>query len=165
MSEPTRTDAARRLTDLIEGIDFCMLTTVGADGSLRSRPLSTQDAECDGTLWFFINDDSSKVGEIQRESHVNVSYANPSKQRYVSVSGRATLVRDREKMKQYWKPILKAWFPDGLDDPHLALLKVDAEKAEYWDSPSSVVMHVIGFVKAMATGKEYEPGENVKVNL
>jgi hypothetical protein len=63
------------------------------------------------------------------------------------------------------EPLLKAWFPDGLDDPALALLRVDIEKAEYWDSPSSTVVHLVGFVKALATGKTYEPGEHEKVTL
>jgi general stress protein 26 len=165
MADQTPDANARKLSELIKDIDFCMLTTVSPDGSLRSRPLSTQDAEFDGTLWFFIKDDSGKVDEIQKDSRVNCSYAHPGKQHYVSVSGRASLVKDKRKMKEYWKPVLKAWFPDGLDDPHLALLKVDADKAEYWDSPSSTVMHLVGFVKALATGKEYEPGDNVKVKL
>ena len=164
-SPQTHEESVRKVAELVEGIDFCMLTTITSDGSLRSRPLSTQGAEFDGTIWFFIRDDSAKVGEIARDSRVNLSYANPGKQRYVSLSGRASLVRDKDKMKEFWNPILKAWFPEGLDDPHLALLKVDAEKAEYWDSPSSTVMHVVGFVKALATGTEYEPGENKKVKL
>jgi general stress protein 26 len=161
----TTTDDVKKLARLIEGIDFAMLTTVCEDGSLRSRPMSTQQAEFDGTLWFFTRDDTAKVGEIERDRQVNVSYAKPGDQKYVSVSGRATLLRDRAKIKELWNPAHKAWFPDGPDDPHLALLRVDVDKAEYWDSPSSTVMHVIGFVKALATGAEFHPGENKKLDL
>ena len=105
------------------------------------------------------------MGEIERDHHVNVSYARPEDQRYVSLSGTARLVRDREKIKELWNPALKAWFPQGMDDPEIALIKVRVEQAEYWDSPSSAMAHVAGYVKAVATGQPYRPGENEKVNL
>lgn len=155
----------KKLGELIQGIDFAMLTTVDEDGTLRSRPMGTQEIEFDGDLWFFTRDDSEKVQEIKQEEQVNLAYADPSHNRYVSVSGWAELVRDRQKIEELWKPIYKAWFPDGLDDPNLALLKVHVEKAEYWDAPNSVVVQLVGFVKALATGKEYEGGENKKINL
>jgi general stress protein 26 len=116
-------------------------------------------------LWFFTRDDSAKVGEINGDSRVNVSYAKPSDQTYVSVSGRATMVRDQAKIEELWNPLHEAWFPGGMYDRHLALLRVDVDKAEYWDSASSTVLHVIGIVKVLATGKEYEPGENKKLDL
>ncbi|WP_231510307.1 pyridoxamine 5'-phosphate oxidase family protein [Fischerella sp. PCC 9605] len=72
--------------------------------------------------------------EINRNHHVNVSYAAPDKQRYVSLCGTAELVRDRQKLEELWQPQLKAWFPKGIDEPDIALLKVSVEKAEYWDS-------------------------------
>ena len=155
----------RKLDEMIKDIDFAMLTTVAEDGSLHSRPMSTQRAEFDGNLWFFTQASAPKVGEIEHEQRVNVSYAKPESQRYVSVSGRATVVRDRAKIKELWSPELKAWFPGGADDPDLALLKVAVERAEYWDSPSSAVAHAISFVKAMVTGQPADPGENEKIEL
>jgi general stress protein 26 len=68
-------------------------------------------------------------------------------------------------MEELWNPILKAWFPKGLDDPSICLLKVDVEQAEYWDSPSSTLVQVVGFVKAMVTGQRADGGENEKINL
>jgi general stress protein 26 len=70
------------------------------------------------------------------------------------------MVRDKQKAEELWNPAYKAWFPKGLDDPDLALLKVSATQAEYWDSSSSAVVHLVGFVKALATGERYHPGEN-----
>ncbi|HVG28175.1 MAG TPA: pyridoxamine 5'-phosphate oxidase family protein [Pyrinomonadaceae bacterium] len=160
-----RGEHIRKLAEMIREIDFAMLTTAEEDGSLRSRPMSTQRREFDGDLWFFTRASAPKVGEIEREHQVNVSYAAPQDQRYVSVSGRATVVRDRAKIEELWSPELKAWFPGGLDDPDIALLRVAVERAEYWDSPSSAVMHAVGLVKAVATGQTYEPGENEKLDL
>ncbi|HEX6901633.1 MAG TPA: pyridoxamine 5'-phosphate oxidase family protein [Thermoanaerobaculia bacterium] len=155
-----------KIRDLIKGISFAMLTTVDEDGSLRSRPMQTQDTEFDGELWFFTGASSHKVDEVQRDRRVNLSYADPDDNRYVSLSGTAALVRDRAKMKELWKPVLKAWFPGGLEDPELALLRVKVEKAEYWDSPSSKMVQLAGFLKAIATGKRLEyAGENEKLEL
>ena len=166
MASQTGRDAAvQKLGAMIKDIKIAMLTTVDADGSLRSRPMATQSTDFDGDLWFFTRADSPKVDEVRRDEAVNLSYAAPAKQRYVSISGTARLVRDRAKAEELWNPLLKAWFPQGLDDPDLALLKVAVEKAEYWDSPSSTMVHLVGFVKALATGQPYKPGENEKIDL
>ena len=134
MSEPTtRTEQIEKLRALVKDIDFCMLTTADQDGTLRSRPMSTQQAEFDGDLWFFTAANTAKVEEVQRDHHVNVSYSDPEKNCYVSVSGTAQVMRDQAKINELWSPVLRAWFPKGPDDPNLALLKVTVNQAEYWD--------------------------------
>jgi general stress protein 26 len=155
-----------KIHDLIKGIRFAMLTTVDTDGSLRSRPMATQEAELDGELWFFTGASSPKVNEVERDHRVNLSYAAPDDNTYVSISGTARLVRDKAKAKELWNPALKAWFPEGLDDPDLALLRVKVEKAEYWDSPSSKMVQLYGLAKAVLTGKRADDvGENEKIDL
>jgi general stress protein 26 len=143
----------KKLGELIKDIKFAMLTTVEPDGSLHSRPMATQEVDFDGDLWFFTGASTAKVDEVRHDQHVNVSYAEPGDNTFVSVSGKATVVRDRAKAKELWNPVYKAWFPKGLDDPDLALLKVSVEKAEFWDSPSSKVVQLLGFAKAIATGE------------
>lgn len=168
MADKRPADEARaKLADLIKGIQFAMMTTVDdpATGSLRSRPMTTQEMKDDGLLWFFTPEHSAKVDEVNREHHVNLSYADPDSNRYVSISGRATLVRDRKKNEELWNPMLKAWFPKGLDDPELSLLRVEIDAAEYWDSPSSKVAQLIGFAKAIVTGTPYSGGEHEKVDI
>lgn len=160
----THTEAIEKLRDLIKDIDFCMLTTVDEDGTLRSRPMSTQDAEFDGDLWFFTYDSSPKAQEVRHERQVNVSYADIGAQTYISVSGTATLVRDRAKMEQYWSPEYKAYFPDGLETPDLALMKVHVQKAEYWESDGRVAT-LLQIAKAALTGTEFEGGDNQKLTL
>jgi general stress protein 26 len=153
------------LIDKIKDIDFAMMTTIDDDGSLRSRPMSTQEVGKDGYIWFFTGYESGKSHEIKHDSHVNLSYAKPSDNMYVSVSGRATLTKDRAKIDELWSPVLKAWFPGGKDDPNIGLIKVKIDKAEYWDSPNSTVVQLYGFVKAAITGESADPGENKKINL
>ncbi|MBN1208234.1 MAG: pyridoxamine 5'-phosphate oxidase family protein [Myxococcaceae bacterium] len=163
--EGSRKDAITHLGELIRGIQVAMMTTVEADGSLRSRPMWTHDRDFDGELWFFTREHSAKVGELEHDQRVNLSYAEPSKDRFVSVSGRCRLVVDKEKTRKLWQPTLKAWFPKGVDDPELALLCVKVEKAEYWDTPSSRMVQLVGLVKAALTGETYAPGENEKVSV
>jgi len=155
----------KKLKEMIKDIDLCMLTTVDESNDLHSRPMSlNSDVDENGDLWFFTSSNSHKAGEIERTPNVNVSFIDTRKQHYVSISGMAELVRDKQKIKELWKPVLKAWFPDGPDQPDVALLKVNVRKAEYWDGPSSTIAQAISFVSAIVTGKQVELGENKKLN-
>lgn len=168
MSEKAKTQQEQlaKINELIKDIETAMLVTMDeTDGSLRSRPMQTQNREFDGRIWFFTKASAPKVDEVEREHHVNVAYSAPDKQRYVSISGTARVVRGRAKIDEFWSPELKAWFPGGKDDADIALLCIDATKAEYWDTQSSAIVHLVGLAKAIATGESYQPGENEKVNL
>ena len=161
-----REDNLQKLREMVKEIDFCMLTTVDENGDLHSRPMSVNgDIDRDGDLWFFTNVSSHKVSEISRSPKVNVSFADPDNQHYVSISGKAELVRDRNKIEELWKPEFKMWFPEGKDDPQIALLRVNLEKAEYWDSPSSTIGYVLSFVSSLVTGREADYGENKKLEF
>ncbi|MBC7797852.1 MAG: pyridoxamine 5'-phosphate oxidase family protein [Pyrinomonadaceae bacterium] len=165
MANENREETLKKLNELVKDINFAMLTTAESDGTLRSRPMATQKAEFDGDLYFFTNEKSPKVDEIEKEHQVNVSYSKPEKQTYISMSGAAQIIRDRAKIEELWTPDLKAWFPKGLEDPNIALLKINVSQAEYWDNPNSTVVYLIGMAKAIATGETYKPGENEKINL
>lgn len=167
MTEPkTREEQIQKLRDMVKAIDIAMLTTVNEDGSLHSRPMSCNgEIEPSGDIWFFTYASSHKVTEVEQQQQVNVSFADPHKQRYVSMSGSAQLVRDHQKLAELWQPQLKAWFPKELNEPDIALLKVKVDKAEYWDAPSSFVAHTISLLKAVTTGESANVAENEKLNL
>jgi general stress protein 26 len=152
-----------KVDELIRDIPVAMLTTADDDGSLRSRPMAARQAAFDGNLWFFTRADAPKVDELQQHPQVNVSFADPERQYYVSVSGTATLVHDRQKMEELWSPRLRTWFPQGLEGPNLALLQVHADTVEYWDAPSSTMVQLLGVVKATLTGESPQPGEHAKL--
>ena len=161
-----REDDLQKVRELVKDIDFCMLTTVDENGDLHSRPMSVNgDIDPDGDLWFFTAASSHKVSEIDKQPKVNVNFADPENQNYVSITGTAQLVRDRKKIEELWKPEFKMWFPEGKDDPDIALLRINLEKAEYWDSPSSTVGFALRFVSSLVTGKEAEYGENKKLDF
>jgi len=159
-----RNESIEKLKGFLEGIDFAMLTTF-ADGKLHSRPMSTQELDENGDLWFFTSDDSRKIEEIERDNRINVAYSDPDGNTYVSVFGTAEVIEDRAKIEELWSPIYKAWFPEGINDPKVCLLRVSVEDAEYWDSSSSKIVQLAGFVKAMVTGTEADVGDHGHVRL
>jgi general stress protein 26 len=162
----THEDNLQKLRELVKDIDFCMLTTVDENGDLHSRPMSSNgDIDPDGDIWFFTGISSLKVSEIEKTPRVNVSFADPENQHYVSITGAAQLVRDREKIAELWRPQFQMWFPEGKDDPEIALLKVSLEKAEFWDSPSSTIGYALDFVSTLVTGKQPDSGENQKLDF
>ncbi|MGG5888352.1 pyridoxamine 5'-phosphate oxidase family protein [Falsiroseomonas sp. HC035] len=164
----TRTDQAARdkVWELIRDVEVATLVTVDTDGHLRGRPMrAAKLQEFDGTLWFFTGDHTPKTEEIRHDERVLLAYSDPSAQNYVSVSGTAQVVRDVAKQKALWSEPMRTWFPGGPEDPRAALLKVVVEGAEYWDSPSSTLLHAYGYVKARLTGEPPKAGENDKVSF
>jgi general stress protein 26 len=149
----TREQMISKVAELIKDIKVAMMTTEAEDGLLHSRPMQVQKTEFDGTLWFFTGLSTGKISEIDWNPEVNLSFAEPKDTRYVSVSGTAELVDDRAKVEELWSDIYKAWFPKGVDDPDLCLMKVDITFAEYWDVPSGKMVQAFGFLKALATGE------------
>ena len=125
-----------RLAALVRQMKVGMLTTIEADGSLRTRPLETVEVDGEGRLWFFTQAHSPKAVRAEAADHqVSLSYADPRDEDFASISGTARVVRDESKMRTLWSSRLDRWFPRGLDDPDLALLEVRIDKAEYWDEP------------------------------
>ena len=165
MKKAPQSDAGmQKLADIIGDTRIAMLTTEEPDGALRSRPLATLEIDSEGKLWFFTALSSGKVSEIDQHRKVNLSYANPEKQSFVSVCGSARLFRDREKMQGLWTPWIEPWFPDGLADPDLALLEITISEAEYWDAPASRSGRLFGLAKALTSGNTEPLGEHRKVH-
>ena len=164
---PPNRETEEKLNSLIKGIGTAMLTTVAPDGSLRSRPMVTRGAGLEnGELWFFTAEDSGKIAEIEAEHEVNLAYAEPKEQRYVSLSGVAALKRDPARARRLWSSEMKTWFPGGPEDPRLAMLRVRVHAAEYWDAPSGRMASLVALAKAKLTGESAgEAGEHEKVLL
>lgn len=164
-SRKSKAERMDKLREMIKDMSIASLVTMDSDGALRARPMATRELDENSELWFFTNDYAAKVDNVLANPQVCLSYADPGKNSYVSVSGTAELVRDKAKIQELWNPTLKAWFPKGVDDPDIALLRVDAVSAQYWDSASSKLVQLFGMLKAMATGERAEGGENEKVDV
>ncbi|MET0861467.1 MAG: pyridoxamine 5'-phosphate oxidase family protein [Microbacterium sp.] len=151
--EVTGTEAIARVKELVEDIDFTMMTTQDAAGNLVSRPMSTRQMDDDGDIWFFTLEDTKKVAEAQADPDhdVGLSYLDAKGYRFVSIAGRGSVVRDEAKMKELYTTDLDIWFEDGLDTPGVVLLKVTPKECEFWEPRHGKIVAAAGMLKALIT--------------
>lgn len=140
------------LGTLIKDIRFAMLTTRGADGSLHSRPMATLEEEIHDKLWFFTGRSTRISADVAAIPQVNVSYTDSASQRYISLCGLAEVVENHERIRELWRPAYAAWFPLGIDDPDLVLLRINIESVDYWPSPTTWISRTLAFAKALVRG-------------
>jgi general stress protein 26 len=161
----TRSPEHEKLKDLIDGVDIAMLTTTAGDGRLVSRPLRAQAMDEDGDLWFVTDRNSHKIDEIQANPQVNVAFAAPSENTYVSVSGTASVRFDKARLHELWSPAMKVFYPEGEDDPDLCLLQVRMQSAEYWDSPGGFIGNALYLTMTAITGDAGSLSENQRMEF
>ena len=164
MADGRNTEQFAKIHELIKDIHIAMLTTEGTDGVLHSRPMATQKAEFDGSLWFLTRHNSGKVSEILHDSEVNLTYTDGNHS-FVSLSGKAEINQDRSKIDELWSPLHKAWFPEGKDDPEITVLVVRVKEAEYWEAPANAIVRNVKILSAALTGGKVTAGEHEKVIL
>jgi len=144
-------DQRKRLSELVIRFDTAMLVTRNSDGGMHARPLAIADAGDDETLYFATSIESPKVREIEADPHVNVVMQDG--RRYVSLSGVAKVVRDRGVIERLWSSAWKIWFPNGVNDPSLCLLRVEPVEAAYWDMTGTAgIKYVFEMARAFVTG-------------
>lgn len=146
-------DRRQKVWNLIRNSHSALLVTIGRDGRLDSRPMGCLQKEFEDKLWFLTFRHSPKVQEIAADDRVMVSYANPAKAEYVSITGRGRLVDDKARVNELWSEGLRVWFPNGPADPELALLSIEAEEVRYWTNAASVVTYAWSYLKARITGR------------
>ncbi|MDR6213600.1 pyridoxamine 5'-phosphate oxidase family protein [Paracidovorax wautersii] len=156
------------LWKLIKDIRFGMLTHRAASGMLHAHPLTTQNKSIDeqSQLFFFIPRNGELYERLHRDSQVNVTYSDPGKDSYVSLSGTAGFIEDQAKKEALWSPMAKAWFPEGVTDPNLVLLAIHIDHAEYWDVDDSKMVQLFKMAKAAITGEPpRDLGEHKKLSV
>ena len=150
-----QTPQREKLWNLIKDMKFGMFTTHHGNGHLHSRPMTTQNKKIDedDTLWFFMSRSAEPVADLAHDAQVNVAYAHPGDDTYVSVSGTATLEEDAAIKRRLWSKVTEAWFPKGVDDPDLALVRVRISHAHYRDVKSSKLVQLYAMAKAVVGGR------------
>ncbi len=161
----SKEESLKYLQEKVKAVRTAMLTTYTKEEGFHSMPMGTADIDEEGSIWFFTNKYSHKAEEISADNAVAVTYTDVHDHTYISIKGNAALVTDKEKMKALWNPFVKAFFPEGLDDPKLVLLKISLTDAEYWDSSSSSVVVLYNILKAAMTGTKYDEGKHGKIDL
>ena len=154
------------LWDLIKDTRFCMLSHRHADGSLHSHPLTTQNKALDegSTLYFFVSRKTEVGQRLRQDGNVNLSYANPKDDTWVSVSGMATILEDAQKKKDLFSSMAKAWF-DGPEDPDLELVEVRIDEAEYWNVKENKLLQMLKMGSAAVTGSRPKMGDHAELSF
>ena len=146
-------EAIKKLSDLVESADICLFTTNLTQTPLAAIPMSTQQVDEEGNIWFLSGRTTNHNRNIEKDSKVQLFYSNKKSYEFVSIFGEATILTDKEKAKEIWTPIAKTWFHDGVDDPELTLIKVKPLDSYYWDTKSNKVVSLLKIAAGAIMGK------------
>jgi len=159
-------EGVEKLKNLVDDIKICLFCTnlKTGDGSTY-RPMTAQEVDDEGNLWFFSGIDSDKNKEIKEDKHVQLFFSNPSKSNYLVVNGAAEIVFDRDKIKEYWNPLVKTWFREGKDDPNISMIKVIPNHCYYWDVDGNKMVNFFKMIASVATGSNFITAEEGSINV
>jgi general stress protein 26 len=158
-------EALKKFKKLVEEIRTCMFITNTTSEHEHTRPMATIEVEDDGTLWFFTDIRSIKVEEVNMDQTVHLTYAHPGKESYLDVWSSGRVITDKQQLKDKWSPIVKAWFPDGVEDPNLALLKLQPTECYYWDSEAGKMVQFFKMAASIVSGQRLADGAEGKLSL
>jgi general stress protein 26 len=159
------------LHEKIKNIHIAMLTTHTAEGELCSRPMAIQEMQPDGSLWILTNLDGNSIEQIKKHPNVGLSFSDNGNSTYVSVSATAKGIpaKDQpEMLNKLWSDWMNAWFPNGKDDPNIAMIRMQPVRAEYWDQPGGKLVALFNQARALVTGdhtKATESNENKELTF
>ena len=153
-------EALTKLRDLLEHFPIAFMVTL-AEGHAHARPVGVtgKDEEFDGTLWFITDRRSHKIAEIEAGAETSLIFQNDERGTYAHMRGRATVVEDRQRLSELYTTDQRTWFPDGLDDPNMTLVRFDVSDADYWDGHASMVRKALAFAKSVVTGQPGRDGD------
>ena len=160
----SKKDPVDRVWDIIQNVGVCMLTTQFG-GGLRARPLEARPDRGAGVIFFVTDIHSTKEDEIEAAPDVGLVFIDSSANAYLSITARASVMRDPDTTRAVWRKTDEVWWPGGPDDPDVSLLRVEPFTAELWDGPASSAVAAFEFAKARLTGEKPNLGENRKVTV
>jgi len=146
--------ATKKIKELVEKAEtcfFCTSTATGASGAVR--PMSVQQVDDQGNLWFLSADDSHKNKEIEMDPDVKLFFQGSAHSDFLKLDGSASISRDKAKIKELWKPILKTWFTEGENDPRITVIKVEPNEGYYWDNKNGKAVAGVKMLIGAVIGK------------
>ena len=153
------TEGVEKLRELVTAINICLFSTnLKRHNGAMCRPMSAQEVDDEGNIWFFSGLNSDKNSEIQEDNLVQLVFSHPGKSSYMIVNGVAEISTDRKKIEELWSPMIKIWFEGGKDDPNLSLIKVSTRSAYYWDTDGNKVVNFFKMLASVATGSDLVSG-------
>jgi general stress protein 26 len=154
----THQEAIEKFKELVKHESTCLFTTRLTKVPLTTRPMSVQKVCDQGNFWFLSPADSDKNQEIALDPRVQLFFVNTSNYEFLTVYGKASISRDRQKIEEFWSDIARAWFPEGKDDPRVTVIKVTPEEGFYWDTKEGKLVSMIKILASAVTGRTLEEG-------
>lgn len=152
-----KTESIDKLRELAEDVQVCMFCTRLNELPIAARPMSVQEVDEQGNLWFISNARSNKNFEIAQDSQVQLFFSKMSNSHYLSVYGRASVLTSREIIEKHWTPMAKPWFEEGKDDPDVTVIRVTPSDAYYWDTKDGQAVMLFKMA-ARAMGADVDDG-------
>jgi general stress protein 26 len=161
-----RKEAIDKLKDMVEKAESCFFcTTPSAGPSKGVRPMSVQEVDDKGHLWFLSSTDSFKNEEILKDPSVKLFFQGSAHSDFLFMEGVARITQDREKIKELWKPVMKTWFTEGKDDPRISVIRVIPSEGYYWDTKHGNVIAGIKMLIGAALGKTLDDSIEGKLKV
>ncbi len=157
-------EAIEKLKELAEKARICMFATELEKLPITSRPMSLQECDEEGNLWFISSTASNKNFEINEDNRVQLFFMNNSNSEYLSVYGTAYIYKDKATIEDKWSVFANAWF-EGKDDPDVSIIRVAPEETYYWDTKAGKIVTLLSFAKAIITGKKTDNSDGVEGKL
>lgn len=145
--------AIEKLKELSESARICMFCTDLDKLPVNARPMSLQETDSEGNMWFISSDKSNKNFEIKDDNRVQLYFMNNSNSEYLSIFGKAFIYKDKSTIEDKWSSLANAWF-DGKEDPTVSIIRVTPEESYYWDTKAGKLITMLSFVGAAITGKK-----------
>ena len=147
-------EAVAKLKELVDKAETCFFCTAfPTTGSSGARPMSVQQVDDEGNLWFLSANDSHKNTEIARDPSVHLYFQGSAHSDFLVLNGTASISRDKAKIKELWEPVIKTWFTEGVDDPRITVIKVAPTGGYYWDTKHGNAVAGIKMLVGAAIGK------------
>ncbi len=134
--------AVRQMNELAGTSNICMLMTTDASGKRNNRPMAAVRIDEDGNCWFFASKSSGKLKDISINNKIQVVFANPDTDAYLEIHGEGSVICDEDELKRNWSPLVNTWFPDGIKDPEVCLVRIDVTSVFYWDNTTEKIQRL-----------------------
>ena len=146
-------EGIKKIKELAKDITTCMFCTEVENLLFKTRPMATLDVDDEGNLWFVSSRNSNKNEEIKTEDRVQLIYAKGGNSHFVSISGKARITKDKEKIDELWNSFAKAWFQEGKDDPNISVIEIIPDEAYYWDTVHGKMISLLKIAASVVSGK------------
>lgn len=158
--------AIDKLKGLVDEIEIGMLATYPTTSKyIHSVPMSHQEVDERGNIWFLFSSESETYHHIEHDSNASLLYSDADNYSFLSINGTAEINKDRTRIEKYWNKMVEGWFDRGIDDHRIRVLKIIPNEAHYWDTKSNKLITLFKVAARAITGNDIETGEQGDLNL